>query len=101
MTAFAVIAAIALFAFTSFSTGSIKGTVSPTNSISNVLAIMGNDTIKAVVHDDAFDFVGIKTGTYKLVVEGVTGYKTAIKEGVVVQDDKTTDVGTITLQPTQ
>jgi hypothetical protein len=101
MTAFAVIAAIALFAFTSFTTGSIKGTVSPANSINSVMAVMGNDTIKAVIHDDSFDFVGIKAGTYKLVVEGVSGYKKTIKDGVVVEDGKVTDVGTITLQPTQ
>ena len=98
MIAFAFIAAIALFAFTSVDTGSIKGTVSPANSINSVLAISGKDTLKAVIHDDTFDFVGIKAGTYKLVVEGITGYKTSIKDGIVVEDSKVTDVGAIVLQ---
>jgi hypothetical protein len=98
MAALGVIAAIGLFAFSTFGTGTIKGTVSPTNSINNVLAISGNDTVKAIIHDDSFDFVGIKSGTYRLVIEAMAPYKNFVKDGVVVTDDKTTDVGVLTLQ---
>lgn len=98
MAAFSVIAAIGLFAFTTVNTGSIKGTVTPASSLNNAMAISGMDTLKAIIDNGSFNFNDVKPGTYKLVIEAMSPYKNFIKDGVVVEDGKSTDVGAITLK---
>jgi hypothetical protein len=96
--ALAVVAAIGLFAFTAVNTGSIKGTVTPANSLNSVIAISGKDTLKALIDNGSFSFNDVKPGTYKLVIEGMAPYKNFVKDGVEVVDGKSTDLGAITLQ---
>ena len=98
MAVLAIVAALGLFAFTSFNTGSIKGKVSPTNSLNNAMLVSGTDTVKAVIVDDTFTFVGVKAGTYQLIIEPTGNYKKFVRDGVTVEDDKAKDLGTITLQ---
>ena len=93
---FAII--FALFAFTAFKNGSIKGTVSPSASATSVYIVTGMDTMRTNIQNGAFDIDQVKPGTYKLVIEATAPYKNFEKEGVVVNEKKPTDVGEITLQ---
>jgi hypothetical protein len=88
----------ALFAFTPFKNGSIKGTVSPSASATSAYVISGMDTMRTNIQNGAFEIGQVKPGTYKLVIEAVAPYKNFEKEGVVVNEKKATDVGEITLQ---
>ena len=88
----------ALFAFTAFKNGSIKGTVSPSASATSVYIVSGMDTMRTNIQNGAFEIGEVKPGTYKLVIEAIAPYKNFQKEGVVVNEKKATDVGEIALQ---
>src|ERR1700709_827345 len=88
----------ALFAFTAFKNGSIKGTVSPSASATSAYVVSGMDTMRTNIQNGAFEIGQVKPGTYKLVIEAIAPYKNFEKEGVVVDEKKPTDVGVITLQ---
>ena len=90
--------ASALFAFTTFKNGSIKGTVSPSASATSAYVISGMDTMRTNIQNGAFEIGQVKPGTYKLVIEAIAPYRNFEKEGVVVNEKKDTDVGVITLQ---
>jgi hypothetical protein len=90
--------AFALFAFTAFKNGSIKGTVSPSAAATSAYVVSGMDTMRTNIRNGAFEIDQVKPGTYKLVIEAVAPYKNFEKEGVVVNEKKVTDVGEITLQ---
>jgi hypothetical protein len=88
----------ALFAFTNFKNGSIKGTVSPSASATSAYIVSGMDTMRTNIQNGAFEIGQVKPGTYKLVIESIAPYKNFEKQGVVVNEKKATDVGEITLQ---
>jgi hypothetical protein len=88
----------ALFAFTTFKNGSIKGTVKPSAAATSAYVVSGMDTMRTNIQNGAFEIGQVKPGTYKLVIEATAPYKNFEKEGVVVNEKKATDVGEITLQ---
>src|SRR6266705_835358 len=88
----------ALFAFTAFKNGFIKGTVSPSASATSVYITSGMDTMRTNIQNGGFEIGEVKPGTYKLVIEAIPPYKNFQKEGVVVNEKKATDVGEIALQ---
>lgn len=88
----------ALFAFTNFKNGSIKGSVSPSASATSAFVVSGMDTMRTNIQNGAFQIGEVKPGTYKLVIEAIAPYKNFAKAGVVVNEKKDTDVGEITLQ---
>jgi len=90
--------AFALFAFTTFKNGSIKGTVVPSAAATSAYVVSGMDTMRTNIQNGAFEIGQVKPGTYKLVIEAIAPYKNFEKEGVVVNEKKATDVGEITLQ---
>ena len=90
--------AFALFAFTTFKNGSIKGTVIPSAAATSAYVVSGMDTMRTNIQNGAFEIGQVKPGTYKLVIEAVAPYKNFEKEGVVVNEKKATDVGQISLQ---
>ena len=90
--------AFALFAFTTFKNGSIRGTVSPSAAATSAYVVSGMDTMRTNIQNGAFEIGQVKPGTYKLVIEAVAPYKNFEKEGVVVNEKKPTDVGEISLQ---
>ena len=98
LAALGMTAAIGLFAFSTIKTGSIKGTVTPQNSVSKVWAISGMDTLKSSVDAGSFNISDAKPGVYKLIIEAMPPYKNMAKEGVTVADGQQTDVGEIKLQ---
>jgi hypothetical protein len=90
--------AFALFAFTALNNGSIKGTVSPSASATSVYIVSGTDTMRTNIQNGVFAIGEVKPGTYRLVIEAIAPYKNFQKEGVLVNERKTTDVGEISLQ---
>lgn len=88
---------LALFAFRAQQNSGIKGTISPADGAGMVWAISGPDSLKMTPENGAFSFA-TKPGTYKVIVQGVADYKNFIKDEVVVEDGKVTDLGTITLE---
>jgi len=88
---------IGLFAFRAAQNSGIKGTVSPADGAGMVWAINGPDSLKMTPQNGAFTFTA-KPGTYKVIVQAVGDYKNFIKDEVVVEDGKVTDLGTITLE---
>ena len=97
--ALTIAAAAGLFAFTFIKNGSVKGTVSPAASATNAFIVSSSmDTVRATIDNGAFMINDIKAGTYKLVIEAAPPYHNFEKEGVMVTNDKETDLGQITLQ---
>lgn len=92
------IASAALFAFSTDAVGTIKGKVNPADAAIQVWALSSADTVKAPVSNGMFELVGVKPGTYKLIVEAKPPYKNAAKEGVVVTEGGAVDAGEIMLQ---
>ena|SRR5947199_5550402 len=88
----------ALVAFTNFKNGTIKGKVSPSASATSAYVVSGMDTLRTNIQNGMFEIHEVKPGTYKLVIEAMAPYKNFEKEGVVVDENKVTDVGEVTLQ---
>ena len=88
----------ALFAFTNFKNGTIKGKVSPSASATSAYVVSGMDTLRTNIQNGMFEIHEVKPGTYKLEIESIAPYKNFEKEGVVVDENKVTNVGEITLQ---
>jgi hypothetical protein len=93
------LATVGLFSFNVLQTASIKGTVAPADGFSNVWAITGTDSLKAITDQGSFSFTDAKPGTYQVVVEGKAPYKNFVKDSVVVTEGgQPVDLGTITLE---
>src|SRR4051812_13387023 len=88
----------ALFSFTAFKNGSIKGSVSPSASATAAYVVSGMDTLRTNIKNGGSEIMEVKPGTYKLVIEAMAPYKNFEKEGVVVKEKEATNVGEITLQ---
>ena len=70
----------ALFAFTTFQGGSIKGKVIPADGASQVWAISNTDTLKAAISQGNFEITRAKAGTYKVYIDAIDPYKDVVKE---------------------
>ncbi|RPD46668.1 MULTISPECIES: carboxypeptidase regulatory-like domain-containing protein [Chitinophagaceae] len=92
------LASVALFSFKNDFASGIKGSVTPAESVGTVWAITGTDSLKATANSGAFSFDEVKPGTYQVVVEAKAPYKNLVKEGVVVKEGETTDLGALTLE---
>jgi hypothetical protein len=89
---------LGLLAFTSVREGGIRGTVSPAEGATQVVAIAGTDTIKADVNTGSFTLSNVKKGTYTVWVKAKAPYKDTSVENVAVVDSAVTDIGEIKLQ---
>ena|SRR5689334_2589294 len=92
------IVAIAITAFTSLQTTSIKGTVTPADKAVKAWALSSTDTLSAPVNNGNFEIPNAKAGTYSVIIEAQDPYANTRKKDVVVTDGQTTDVGEIKLQ---
>jgi hypothetical protein len=90
--------ALGLMAFTAAETGSIKGTLSPANSVNQVWAISGTDTLKITPDSTSFTFDQVKAGTYTVIVDAKEPYKDKTVEKVDVKAGQVADVGEIKLE---
>ena len=92
------IIAIAISAFTSMQTNSIKGSVTPADKAVKAWAISSNDTLSAPVTNGSFEIQNVKAGDYAVIIEAQAPYANTRKKDVNVTDGQTTDVGEIKLQ---
>lgn len=92
------IIALAISAFTSLQTTSIKGTVTPADKAVKAWALSPTDTLSAPVTNGSFEIQNVKAGDYSIVIEAQAPYANTRKKDVVVADGQTTDVGEIKLQ---
>lgn len=89
--------ALGLMAFTAAQTGSIKGTISPANSVTQVLAISGTDTLKVTPDSTSFTFAEVKAGVYTLIVDAKEPLKDKTVENVAVKAGEVADLGEVKL----
>ena len=87
-----------LFAFTHFRVGSIKGTVTPAEGGVRAWAESVTDTIKAPIVNGTYEITEVKPGAYKIVIEAKPPYRNIAKDGIMVNDGQTSDVGEIKLE---
>ena len=86
-----------LMAFTAIQTGSIKGTLTPANSVNQVWAISETDSLKVAPDSTSFT-IEAKAGTYTIVIDAKDPYKDQTRQDVAVKDGETTDLGEIKLE---
>ncbi|HMH20544.1 MAG TPA: hypothetical protein VK563_02155 [Puia sp.] len=92
------VVAAGLFAFNTLKSGSIKGTVSPSEGAVRAWAESSTDTLKALIINGAYEISDAKPGMYKLIIEAKPPYKNAAKDGVTVSDGQAADAGEIKLE---
>ena len=90
--------ALGLMAFTAVETGSIKGTVTPANSVNQVLAVSGTDTLKATADSTSFTIDQVKAGSYTVVIDAKEPFKDKTVENVEVKAGQVADLGEIKLE---
>ena len=77
-------------------TSVVTGRISPVTAVNQVWAIRGKDSLRTIPKDGAF-ILQLKSGQYKIVVVAFPPYKNAVKEDVVAEEGKNTDLGEIKL----
>jgi len=92
------IIAIAITAFTSLQSNSIKGTVTPADKAVKAWALSSSDTLSAPVINGSFEIKNAKPGDYSVIIEAQAPYANTRKKDVMVTSGQTTDVGEIRLQ---
>jgi len=97
---FLLIAAFSLllFAFVTIKDGGIQGKVSSADSVVQVIAISGSDTLKANINGENFTISNVKPGTYVVWIKGKLPSRDASLINVAVLDSTITDVGQIRLK---
>lgn len=87
-------------AFSREKAGSIEGRVAPLDARAIVTAISGTDTATAKPEREGeFKIIGLKAGTYKLIVHSTTNsYADAVLSNITVRTKDDSHVGTITLR---
>ena len=88
---------LGLMAFTSVETGTIKGTLNPANSVNQVLAISGTDTLKITPDSSLFTFDQVKAGSYTVIIDAKEPLKDKALENVTVKAGEVADLGEIKL----
>lgn len=86
-----------LFAFTHYKAGSIRGTVTPAEGGVRAWAESATDTLRAPIVNGSYEIADVKPGAYKIVIEAKPPYRNIAKDGIMVSDGQTADVGEIKL----
>ena len=87
-----------LFAFTHLKVGSIKGTITPADGGVRAWAESATDTLRAPIVNGAYEITDVKPGAYKIIIEAKPPYHNIAKDGIMVNDGQTADVGEIKLE---
>ncbi|RKE04764.1 DUF4382 domain-containing protein [Marinifilum flexuosum] len=82
--------------FNEATTGAISGTVSPTEALPTIHAVIGLDTISTIAEENGeFLIKGLEAGIYKLAIEPIEGYNEIEVENIAVTIGNITDAGNI------
>lgn len=92
------IIALAVSAFTSLQSNSIKGTVTPADKAVKAWALSSSDTVSAPIVNGSFEIQNVKAGDYSVIIEAQAPYANTRRKDVMVTEGQTTDVGEIKLQ---
>lgn len=85
--------------FSRSKSGRIEGRVLPRAADPIVKAIIGTDTATAIPEDDGeFKIVGLRAGTYQLLIDGQNNFRDTLIGNVVVRNNEDTHVPTVTLR---
>lgn len=86
--------------FSRHSSGEIEGKIRPVHSHGMIKAYSATDTAYAWPwwHNGEFKIRGLHAGTYSVFIDGILGYRDTTITGVVVQQNRETDLDTIQLQ---
>lgn len=94
----AAIAAVVLLSFTHQRLGSVKGSVTPADAATQVWLLSEKDTLRAGIRNGAFEFTGVKPGSYALIVDAIAPFKRAVRTGIEVFEGAETNTGEILLE---
>ena len=84
--------------FTRSTSGSIEGKVLPRAANPIVMAINGTDTATAIPeHEGEFKIMGLRAGTYKVLIQGQNNYLDTTIQNVVVRNREDTHLPAVTL----
>lgn len=85
--------------FSRSQSGRIEGRVLPPDADPIIKAVIGSDTATAIPDDDdgEFKIVGLRAGTYTLLVDGQNGYRDTLLTNIIVRNGEDTHVPTLTL----
>lgn len=80
--------------------GQIEGRVLPRYADPIVKAVIGSDTATAIPdhNDGEFKIVGLRPGTYQLIIDGQNGYSDTSINNVIIREREDTHIPTITLR---
>ena len=84
-------------AFSMMNTGGIQGKVLPAGVSNTALAVLGRDTLTAIVNGGNFKFSNLKPGTYSVVIKGILPYRDTTIANIAVIEEASTDIGVITV----
>lgn len=86
--------------FAKSKSGRIEGKVLPLAADPIVKAVIGSDTATAIPDDDdgEFKIVGLRAGTYTVLIDGQNGYNDTLISNVVVRHNEDTHLNTLTLR---
>jgi hypothetical protein len=85
--------------FTHSHTGRIEGTVLPLSADPIIKAYIGTDTATAIPddHDGEYKIVGLRAGTYNVLIDGQNGFRDTTITNVIVRNGEDTHIGQIIL----
>jgi hypothetical protein len=92
------IATAGLFSFSQLRSGSIKGTVTPSEGAVRAWAESSTDTLKATIVNGTYEITDAKPGMYKVIIEAKPPYRNNAKDGITVNDGQAADAGEIKLE---
>ena len=85
--------------FSKSKSGRIEGRVLPRAADPIVKAVIGTDTATAIPEDDGeFKIVGLRAGTYQLIIDGQNNFRDTVISNVVVRNNEDTHVPAVTLR---
>ena len=85
--------------FSRSQSGRIEGRVLPRAADPIVKAVMGSDTATAIPEEDGeFKIVGLRAGTYQLIIDGNNNYRDTVIGNLQVRNNEDTHVPVITLR---
>ena len=77
--------------------GSVRGRIIPYNAALNVWIVSDSDTARTTIQNGAFFIKNLKTGKYRIIVEGRKPYKITTKQDININGGSITDAGDIIL----
>ena len=91
--------AVGLLSFKTPKTASVlKGKVTPAFYATHAWAITQTDTLYTTITDGNFEFSNVEPGVYKLIIEARSPYRNMAKDGIVVKEGQSADIGELPLQ---